>query len=292
VWRVTYWEDWINAHNNTLKAQSLRGAEVRETKNTGRLRTVRLAKAPAEITDDMVHNLIRYDAARREVVKQRVDQWILDHEVVTQADLSPAMQGMATRVRLDLNRSKYGTEIKQKGTNFLSIWSERHYPLVARVGTNTFEVSHNHDSDFPKVWPMYRMRIVQDPSNVAQPSSEETKVGPGTARDEKRAVKQMADDRLTAQTKRDAQVLKQKAAQEEKAKKDYERQLELQAKEMEKNEEEKGYDEQARVRVPPADPAAKKSHKKKPRPPGQAPAKPVRVSSRSRAPIDRFVPGE
>ena len=74
VWRVTYWEDWINAHNTTVKAQSLRGAEVTEAKKTGRLRTVRLAKAPAEITDAMVHNLIRYDAGRREVVKQRVDQ--------------------------------------------------------------------------------------------------------------------------------------------------------------------------------------------------------------------------
>ncbi len=41
VWRVTYWEDWINAHDNTVKAQSLRGAEVREAKKTGRLRASR-----------------------------------------------------------------------------------------------------------------------------------------------------------------------------------------------------------------------------------------------------------
>jgi hypothetical protein len=88
----------------------------------------------------MVDNLVRYDAGRREVVKQRVDQWIRDHAVVTQADLPAGKEGLATRVRLDLNRSKYGTEVKQKGTTFLSIWSERHYPLAARVGTNTFEV--------------------------------------------------------------------------------------------------------------------------------------------------------
>ena len=140
VWRVTYWQDWVNAHNTTVKAQSLRGAEVRETKKNGQRRTLRLAKAPADITDEMVDNLVRYDAGRREVVKQRVDQWIRDHAVVTQADLPAGKEGLATRVRLDLNRSKYGTEVKQKGTTFLSIWSERHYPLAARVGTNTFEV--------------------------------------------------------------------------------------------------------------------------------------------------------
>ena len=102
----------------------------------------------------MVHNLIRYDAARREVVKLRVDQWIMDHKVVTQADLPASEKTHATRVRLDLNRSKYGTEIRLKGTTFLSIWSERHYPLVARVGTNTFQVEHGHETDFPTVWPM------------------------------------------------------------------------------------------------------------------------------------------
>jgi hypothetical protein len=282
VWRVTYWQDWVNAHNTTVKAQSLRGAEVRETKKNGQRRTLRLAKAPAEITDDMVHNLIRYDAGRREVVKQRVDQWVRDHAVVTEAELPADKKGVATRVRLDLNRSKYGTEIKQKGTTFLSIWSERHYPLAARVGTNTFEVSHGHGSDFPKVWPVYRMRIVVDPSNVAQPSSAETKVGPAEAK-----VK-IADDRLTAQTKRDAQVLKEIKAREEKEKKENDRQLELRAKELEKQAQE-GYDEQARVRVANGiDATTKKSHKRaKPRDP---PAKPTRASTRARAQTILFDP--
>jgi hypothetical protein len=106
--------------------------------------------------------------------------------VLTQDDLSADDKGYATMVRLDLNRSKYGTELKEKGTNFLSIWSKRFYPLKARVGTNTFEVDHNHESDFPKVWPMYRMRIVHDPSNVAQPREKETKVGPGGEADDTR----------------------------------------------------------------------------------------------------------
>jgi hypothetical protein len=33
-------------------------------------------------------------------------------------------KGYANMVRLDLNRSKYGTELKEKGTTFLSIWSQ------------------------------------------------------------------------------------------------------------------------------------------------------------------------
>ena len=286
VWRVTYWQDWVNAHNTTVKAQSLRGAEVRETKKNGQRRTLRLAKAPADITDEMVDNLVRYDAGRREVVKQRVDQWVQDHYVVTQADLPADKKGLATRVRLDLNRSKYGTEVRQKGTTFLSIWSERHYPLAARVGTNTYEVAHNHASDFPKVWPVYRLRIVEDPSNVAQPSSQEVKVGPAEAK------VRMVDDRLTAQTKHDAQVLREMKAREEKAKKDQERQLELRAKELEKQAQE-GYDEQARVRLANGAAAAqkkkKKSHKKA-KPTGP-PAKPTRAqSSRARKAPVRLVP--
>jgi len=283
VWRVTYWQDWVNAHNTTVKAQSLRGAEVRETKKNGQRRTLRLAKAPAEITDQMVHNLIRYDAGRREVVKQRVDQWVRDHAVVTEAELPADKKGVATRVRLDLNRSKYGTEIKQKGTTFLSIWSERHYPLAARVGTNTFSVSHEAGSDFPKVWPVYRLRIVVNPSNVAQPASKEVKVGPADAK------VRIADDRLTAQTKRDAQVLKEIKAREEKEKKDQERQLALRAKELEKQAQE-GYDEQARVRASENGAAAKKkkSHRRaKPRGP---PAQPTREGTRARKQTVLFVP--
>ena len=186
VWRITYWDDWIKAHNHTKKANSLRGAEVTEVKRSRRynapdgerpLRTVRLAKAPHDITDNMVHGLIRYDAARREVVKRRVDQWVLDHNVITEADLEKAGKDTkyATRVRVDLNRTKFGTEVKQKGTTFLSIWSERHYPLKARLGTNTYAIAHKHQEDFPTVWPIYRLRIVSDPSSVSQPVLEERK---------------------------------------------------------------------------------------------------------------------
>ena len=186
VWRITYWDDWIKAHNHTKKANSLRGAEVTEVKRSRRynapdgerpLRTVRLAKAPNDITDEMVHSLIRYDAARRAVVKQRVDQWVLDHDVITEEDLEKAGKDTkyATRVRVDLNRTKFGTEIKQKGTTFLSIWSERHYPLMARLGTNTYSIRHKHQEDFATVWPIYRIRIVSDPSSVSQPVLTERK---------------------------------------------------------------------------------------------------------------------
>ena len=187
VWRITYWDDWIKAHNHTKKANSLRGAEVTEVKRTRRysapdgerpLRTVRLAKAPSEITDAMVRSLIRYDAARRAVVKRRVDEWVIGHNVITEEDLEKEGKDTkyATRVRMDVNRSKFGDEVKQKGTTFLSKWSERHYPLMARVGTNTFSVRHEHKGDFPVVWPIYRLRIVEDPSMVSQPVQKERKI--------------------------------------------------------------------------------------------------------------------
>jgi hypothetical protein len=99
----------------------------------------------------------------------------------------------------------------------------------------------------------------------------------------------MADDRLTAQAKRDAQVLKENKAREEKQKKDNDRQLELRAKELEKQAQ-KGYDEEARVRV--ANGAAatqkKKSHKraKPPKPPVQ----PTRAGTRTRKQTNLFAP--
>jgi hypothetical protein len=181
VWKITYWDDWVRDHNETIKLTSLRGAEVVKTKYSARpgtLRSVRVPKAPKDITDDMVRSLIRYDAARRAEVKKRVDQWIEDHNVVTEEDLQAAGKDTqyATRVRVDLNRTKFGAELQQKGTTFLSIWSERHYALLSREGTNTFRISHKHEEDFPDVWPMYRMRIVLNPSSVSQPVNEESKV--------------------------------------------------------------------------------------------------------------------
>jgi hypothetical protein len=256
-------------------------AEVRETKrNPNLLRSVRLAKAPAEITDEMVRNLIRYDADRRRTTKIRVDRWIEDHNVVTQADLSADMKGFATRVRLDLNRSKYGTEIKQKGTTFLSIWSERHYPLAARVGTNTFEVSHDHESNFPKVAVSRSSAMLTlasaGPTLVSAEEGWATLEGSSTIR-----------MRYTGhQTKRDAQVLKEIKAREEKEKKENDRQLELRAKELEKQAQED--DEQARVRVANGTAATKKSHKRaKSRGP---PANPTRASTRARAQTILFDP--
>jgi hypothetical protein len=189
----------------------------------------------------MVRNLVRYDAARREVVKQRVDAWVKDNNVLTLDDLSSDEKGYATMVRLDLNRSKYGTELKEKGTTFLSIWSQRFYPLKARAGTNTFEVLHAHESDFPKVWPVYRMRIVHDPSNVAQPVGKETKVGPGGEADDERA------SNLDNMKKRDDRIYKEIREKEEKEK----------AKELNRLEKEQQveagvkYDSKARINIPP-----------------------------------------
>ena len=181
-WRVTYWEDWVSSHNRAVKKLAFRGAEMK-TNAQGVVRFVNVAKSPSEITDVMVYNLIRVDAIRREAVKLRVDEWIKVHGVLTEEDLAEKDQGYATRVRLDLNRTKFGQELKRKGTTFLSIWSKRHYALKKRTGTNTFEVQHEHGIDFPDIWPMYRMRVVVDPSNVSQPFETEAQVNPG--KDEK-----------------------------------------------------------------------------------------------------------
>ena len=74
-WRITYWEDWVHSHNQAVKASAFRGAEIKERKN-GLMRVVNVAKSPSVITDAMVNNLIRVDAAKREAVKARVDEWI------------------------------------------------------------------------------------------------------------------------------------------------------------------------------------------------------------------------
>ena len=168
----------MNSHNQAVKATAFRGAEVVRAKN-GLMRAVNIARSPSDITDAMVLNHIRVDAAKREVVKERVDEWIKVHNVLTEEDLSEADRAYATRVRLDLNRTKFGKELKQKGTTFLSIWSKRHYALVRRQGTNTFELRHEHGIDFPRTWPMYRMRVVANPSNVSQPFEAEVQVNPG-----------------------------------------------------------------------------------------------------------------
>ena len=187
-----------------------------------------------------------------------------------EADLPVSEQAHATRVRLDLNRSKYGTELRLKGTTFLSIWSERHYPLVARVGTNTFQVEHGHESDFPTVWPVYRFRIVTDPSNVAQPSSLEQKVGPG--KDEDARVVNL-DDRLKTLTARDAKV---RLAVLENEKNELQEQEQEEERMMTRAMAVKNYDQTARIKMPPLPlsqgdvlplpgdaPKPKKSHKKK-----------------------------
>jgi hypothetical protein len=78
-------------------------------------------------------------------------------------------------VRLDLLRSKFVKDIGWKGTvNAGSRWTARHYPIKNRVGTNTFEIAHEHGIDFPTVWPVYRIRLVPNPSQVAQPMLKET----------------------------------------------------------------------------------------------------------------------
>ena len=163
----------------------------------------------------MVHNLIRVDAAKREVVKERVNAWIKVHNVLTEEDLSPKDQAYATRVRLDLNRTKFGKELKQKGTTFLSIWSKRHYALRSRQGTNTFEVRHEHGIDFPRIWPMYRMQVVTDPSNVSQPFETEVQVNPGQNEDWRAPdMKNKADEDVARLIE-----LQQEAKEEEKARK-------------------------------------------------------------------------
>ena len=213
-WHITYWEDWLNSHNQAVKSSAFRGAELVQGKN-GVMRVVNVAKSPSVINDAMVHNLIRVDAAKREVVKERVNAWIKVHNVLTEEDLSPKDQAYATRVRLDLNRTKFGKELKQKGTTFLSIWSKRHYALRSRQGTNTFEVRHEHGIDFPRIWPMYRMRVVTDPSNVSQPFDSEVQVNPGQNEDWRDPdMKSKADEDVTRLIE-----LQQAAKEEEKVQK-------------------------------------------------------------------------
>ena len=63
MWKITYWQEWINSHNTTVKANSLRGAEVADSVDGRRQLSVRVPKSPAEISDAMVRNLVRFDAA-------------------------------------------------------------------------------------------------------------------------------------------------------------------------------------------------------------------------------------
>jgi len=172
-WRISFWNDWLNDSNNAKKKTAFRGAEVRTVK--GRLVATRVPKSPAEINDAMVENLIRTDNARRLEVKQRVDDWVKANKVVWQEALPAEKKDLATRARLDLLRSKFVKDIGWKGTvNAGSRWTARHYPIKNRVGTNTFEIAHEHGIDFPTVWPMYRIRLVPNPSRVAQPLLKET----------------------------------------------------------------------------------------------------------------------
>jgi leucyl-tRNA synthetase len=91
--------------------------------------------------------------------------------------------------------------------------------------------------------------------------------------------------RLTTEEEWMREVMK---AREEKAKKDQERQLELRAKELEKQAQ-KGYDEQARVRVANGAAAQQKKSHKRAKPPAP-PAKPSRAGTRTRKKPNLFVP--
>jgi hypothetical protein len=87
------------------------------------------------------------------------------------------------------------------------------------------------------------MRIVQDPSNVAQPVGKETKVGPGGEADDERAPN------LEDMKKRDDRIYKEIRQEEEKEK----------AKELKRLEKEQQveagvkYNEKARKKVEPID---------------------------------------
>lgn len=219
-WRITFWEDWVDAHNNAAKRTVFRGAETRRTAK-GKLVSARVAKAPVEITDDMVRALIRHDNEKKLETKRRVDQWIQDHHVVWQAALPGNKKDYATRVRLDLTRTVFGDDINFKSSKVESRWSERHYALVERAGTNTFEVDIDAalGSDFPRIWPMYRLRIVENPSDVAQPVRKETKL----------SVAERDDGKHLAPLKTDLEVLQrlEQKAQQDKLKEEAEEDRDL-----------------------------------------------------------------
>jgi hypothetical protein len=100
-------------------------------------------------------------------------------------------------------------------------------------------------------------------------------------------------DKLTAQTRRDEQVVKAREAAEEKLREEKEQEDEKRAKALAEQEKKGGYDPEARIEdidkvSEPSSSAKKKSHKRKgPKP---SPSKPSRASGRARKDIDRFVP--
>ena len=86
---------------------------------------------------------------------------------------------------------------------------------MSRQGTNTFRVRHEHGIDFPRIWPMYRMRIVADPSNVSQSFESEVQVNPGQNEDWRDPdMKNRADEDVERLDK-----LQQEAKEEEEAQK-------------------------------------------------------------------------
>jgi hypothetical protein len=126
---------------------------------------------------------------------------------------------------------------------------------------------------------------------VVQPATAEVKVRPTEAK------ATVGLDKLTAQTRRDEQVVKAREAAEEKLREEKEQEDEKRAKALAEQEKKGGYDPEARIEdidkvsepsSSSSSSAKKKSHKRKgPKP---SPSKPSRASGRARKDIDRFVP--
>lgn len=175
-WRITFWQDWIDILNRRVKKRTFQGAELVQPVGDRHFKKPRSRPlAPIDIRDEHVRRLIAEDEAVSDEVAKRVDQWIKDNNVVWENMLPDDKKSHATRVRYWTNRSFVENKKFLKKSLQPARWSERFYPLVDRVGSNTFSIRHGHGSDVPTIWPMYRLLIVSKPSMIAQPTEPEGK---------------------------------------------------------------------------------------------------------------------
>lgn len=164
--KITYWEDWVDELNNRKKKRTF--AKIRGRRGSPHL-------SPADIKDEHVRALIEEDEEVSDRVAERVNQWIRDNHVVWQKMLPKGKKHHATRVRLWWSERTFieGQMFNKNSVLTGGNWSVRHYPLVDRVGSNTFTIQHSHGSDIPTVWPMYRLLIAEDTETL--PEGKQTK---------------------------------------------------------------------------------------------------------------------
>lgn len=115
--------------------------------------------SPAEVEDKDVDTLIKQDMIRASKVEKMVDAFLSSVNIQWETLLPDEYKSLATLVKLDVHRSwmEDGTK-KGSSAGTQNEWSSRWFPLVSRVGVNTFKVRHDF-KEVPKVWPIYRLKF-------------------------------------------------------------------------------------------------------------------------------------